>query len=156
MGFSVSFPFFFANSKSLFSSGRAHPIQITDCSSTDEKCWDWRECFFFIMISIITIMFTCTTIKTKGEHETRKERTGKHLVLMQVPLPLQSQGHLLLSFLHQPVIFLQCLAGAQLLDQLQSLLFPFKHLYQIKRETCNSAHTPHPSCLAQGLAGSDL
>ena len=61
-------------------------------------------------------------------------RRGKNLVLVQVPLPLQGQGHLLLGFLHQPVIFLQCMAGAQLLDQLQSLLLPFKHLYQIKSE----------------------
>lgn len=50
-----------------------------------------------------------------------EERRGKNLVLVQVPLPLQGQG-LLLRFLHQPVIFLQCVA--QLLDQLQSLSLP--------------------------------
>lgn len=69
-----------------------------------------------------------------------QERRGKNLVLVQVPLPLQGQGHLLLGFLHQPVIFLQCVAGAQLLDQLQSLLFPFKHLYQIKSERPANQH----------------
>lgn len=80
-----------------------------------------------------------------------EERRGKNLVLVQVPLPLQGQGHLLLRFLHQPVIFLQCVAGAQLLDQLQSLLFTFKHLYQIKSETHKSALPVQ----ARGLAGSD-
>lgn len=63
-----------------------------------------------------------------------KERKGKNLVLVQVPLSLQGQGHLLLGFLHQPVLFLQCVAGAQLLDQLQSLLFSFKHLCQVRSE----------------------
>lgn len=51
---------------------------------------------------------------------------------MQVPLPLQGQGHLLLRFLHKLVVLLQGVAGAQLHDQLQSLLFALKHLHQIK------------------------
>lgn len=85
-----------------------------------------------------------------------QERRGKNLVLVQVPLPLQGQDHLLLSFLHQPVIFLQSVAGAQLLDQLQSLLLPFKHLYQIKPERPANQHCQCRHEALQAVTGEAL
>lgn len=97
-----------------------------------------------------------TIVEIKGENVTRMEpeQKGENLVLMQVPLPLQGQRHLLLHFPHQPVVLLQCVGGAQLLDQLQPLFFPFKHLYQTRSE--RDLQISIPCVRHEGSPSSDL
>lgn len=65
-----SFPFCeLKKKKSIFNSGRIQSIQIVDCRTTGEKCWDCGGCFFYITSSVV-----CTVIKIKGENGRRKER----------------------------------------------------------------------------------
>ncbi|OWK05844.1 hypothetical protein Celaphus_00012730, partial [Cervus elaphus hippelaphus] len=49
-----------------------------------------------------------------------------------------------------------CVAGAQLLDQLQSLLLPFKHLYQIKPERPANQHCQCRHEALQAVTGEAL